>query len=91
MSQLRESLALTQAKLTATQIELEAATIRAEVVQRQHETSIAALAAEHDAADRRAADLGAARDVVSRSPDTDDGPVAPVLRGALDALRRRLH
>ncbi|MDP3408097.1 hypothetical protein [Bosea sp. (in: a-proteobacteria)] len=91
VSHLRESLADTTAKLTAAQIEIEAATIRAEVVERQHVTSIAALAAEREAADRRAADMGAAREVVSRSPVADDGPVAPVLRGALDALRRRLH
>lgn len=88
---LRESLAETQAKLTATQIELETATIRAEVRERQHETAIAALAAERAAADKRATDLAAARSLVSQAPDKDDGPVAPVLRQALDALRRRLE
>lgn len=91
VSDLRESLAESQAKLTATQLELETATIRAEVRERQHQTAIAALAAERAAADKRAADLAAARAFVSQAPASDDGPVAPVLRGALDALRRRLE
>ena len=88
---LRESLADTQAKLTSTQLELETATIRAEVRERQHQTAIAALAAERAAADKRASDLAAARAFVSQAPDRDDGPVAPVLRHALDVLRRRLE
>ena len=88
---LRESLAETRAKLTATQLELETATIRAEVRERQHQTAIAALAAERAAADKRAADLAQARAFVSQAPDRDDGPVAPVLKQALDALRRRLE
>lgn len=88
---LRKSLAESQAKLTATQLELETATIRAEVRERQHQMAIAALAAERAAADKRAADLAQARAFVSQAPDRDDGPVAPVLRQALDALRRRLE
>lgn len=91
VSDLRESLADSQAKLTATQLELETATIRAEVRERQHQTAIAALAAERAAADKRASDLAQARSLVSQAPDRDDGPVAPVLRQALDALRRRLE
>lgn len=91
VSDLRESLAESQAKLTATQLELETATIRAEVRERQHQTAIAALAAERAAADKRAADLAQARTFVSQAPASDDGSVAPVLRQALDALRRRLE
>lgn len=87
---LRESLADTQARLTSTQVELETTTIRATAAQRQHEAAIVAMAAERAAADARAATLATARDDVSRAPPADDGPVAPVLRGALDALRRRL-
>lgn len=91
VADLRESLAESQARLTATQLELETATIRAEVRERQHQTAIAALAAERAAADKRASDLAAVRTFVSQAPGKDDGPVAPVLRGALDALRRRLE
>jgi hypothetical protein len=88
---LRESLAETRSKLAATESQLEAETIRREAEKRNHESIIAALAAERAAADQRAANLAQARDVVSRTPDADDGPVAPVLRNALDALRRRLQ
>ncbi len=87
---LRESLADARAQLTATQAELEAVTIRAEAAQRQHQASITALAVERAAADARAATLSAAREEVPRAPAAADGPVAPVLRNALDALRRRL-
>lgn len=90
VDQLRESLADARANLASTQAELETTTIRAEAALRQHQASIAALATERAAADARAATMGAAREGVSRAPEADDSPVAPVLRGALDALRRRL-
>lgn len=89
VAHLRESLADTTAKLHAAQVELEAATIRAEVVQRQHETAIEALAVEREAADKRSEALREAREAVTAAPEAADGPVAPVLQGALDALRKR--
>lgn len=88
---LHESLSDTRAKLTATESALEAETLRREAEKRNHESIVAALAAERAAADKRAADLAAARALVSQAPDRDDAPVAPVLRQALDALRRRLE
>ena len=87
VAHLRDSLAETTARLTVAQVELEAATIRAEVMKRQHETAIEALAAEREAADRRAETMREAREAVIAAPEQDDGPVAPVLKGALDALR----
>lgn len=88
---LRDSLADTKAKLTATESALEAEAIRREAERRHHESIVAALAAERAAADKRASDLAQARAVVSQAPPSDDGPVAPVLKQALDALRRRLE
>lgn len=88
---LRDSLSDTRAQLNATESALEAETLRREAERRHHESIVAALAAERAAADKRAADLAQARAFVSQAPASDDGPVAPVLKQALDALRRRLE
>ena len=47
--------------------------------------TISAMAAERAAADRRQAIVGSAREAIVSAPDTDDGPVSPVLARALAA------
>jgi F0F1-type ATP synthase epsilon subunit len=76
-----ESLA---ANATAAAAAAEAALARA---QRDHARAVAALEAERAAAEKRSAELREARRKVEAAPEADDGPVAPVLRDALEALR----
>ncbi len=50
--------------------------------------AVAALEAERAALERRTRRTATLRQEVDRAPQTDDGPVAPVLSRALDGLRR---
>jgi hypothetical protein len=59
---------------------------RAALVQ-ERDRIVAALEAAQAAASARAARTARLREDIARAPDSDDGPVAPVLRGALDGLR----
>lgn len=69
-------------------IEVNAANARAlGEIRRAHEAELAAVAADRDAALRRAGRVRIIREDVVRAPDSEDGPVALVLRRALDGLR----
>lgn len=52
-----------------------------------NERTIAAVERERDSLSRRAARVRVIVKEIERAPDSDDGPVAPVLRRALDRLR----
>lgn len=53
-----------------------------------HEAELAAVSADRDAALRRANRVRTIREDVIRAPDSEDGPMAPVLRRALNGLRQ---
>lgn len=58
-----------------------------EEAQAEHQRALAAIEAERKAYASRLARIQTIREEIDRAPDTDDGPVAPVLRGALERLR----
>jgi hypothetical protein len=65
-----------------------AQTVRAyEDAQAFHRQVVAVLEADRAAAEARAARTRGAREEALRAPATDDAPIAPVLRRALDGLR----
>lgn len=58
----------------------------ADAIRRDAERKLAVLAEERDALAQRAARVVVIKEKISRAPQTDDGPVAPVLCTALDGL-----
>ena len=55
-------------------------------IRQDSERKLAALAEERDALAQRAARVVVIKERISRAPQSDDGPVAPVLCSALDGL-----
>lgn len=73
--------------LSDTQERYEAALKSLDDLSKSHDLIVQSMSAVNEADKARAENVNQSLRIIENAPETDDGPVAPVLRRALDGLR----
>lgn len=84
---IRADLAQTEMERAVLEASLRDSLAAMQQAERDHKSALEALEAAEATAAQRGKVLARLKQEIDRAPDTDDGPVAPVLGAALDGLR----